>query len=163
MTEKTAKTQSNKKTKSVKKRQQSKSNYFSEEIAIQICEAIASSTDTLEVICQQNPHFPTPRAIHLHKHKDADFRSMYMSAKSAQSDILVEQLRTIYNDPALKNGLENVAVARLQIDTIKWLASRLLPRLYGNKLDLAESVNKEELAQLTETVNKLAKSYEREY
>lgn len=145
---------------------------FSAELAIEICDAIGTCTDTLDEICAANPHFPTPRAIHLWKYKDPEFRSQYMSAKSAQADIFVEQLLAIAFDTSndyipTQSGLVGnptaVARSRCKIFTIQWIASRLLPRLYGNKLELAEGSTKQEMAELADTINNLIKTHEREY
>lgn len=145
---------------------------YTDELAIEICDVIGTSIESLDEICAANSHFPSSRAIHLWKLHDPNFRSMYMAAKSAQSDILVEKIREIYNDTSADyiqttNGLIGnptaVARARLQIDSIKWLSSRLLPRIYGNKAELEESNNKQKLEELSDTITRLAAAHEREY
>lgn len=158
MTRKTSKSEKKEKPDNATK---AKQIVYSEELAIQICEAIASSTDSLEKVCRENPHFPTRKTIQMWKFRHPEFMAMYMCAKDAQSEAYVEEIFEI-----LKGDLstkELIMAATLQINTRKWTTCRVLPRLHGNKKELAGEVSSGEIAALTETISKLVKSYEREF
>ncbi len=80
------------------------------------------------------------------KHKD--FAEMYAQAKRDQAEILIEEVREISDDTSRdtllrqdKNGddyevcnTEWIARSRLRVDTRKWLASKLIPKVYGEKI-----------------------------
>lgn len=83
-----------------------------------------------------------------------DFRTQYARAREEQADHLAEEIVEIADeDPALafaaerRDGGEEVEVARvdsaavahqrLRIDARKWFASKVAPKKYGDKLELA--------------------------
>jgi hypothetical protein len=150
---------------------------YTEEMADRICDAIATSTEGLEKICRDNPEFPRPTTIYKWKIKFPDFAKKYAQAKSNQADLYVEQLMEIANDTSRdtidgKDGRETfnaewVARSRLKIDTIKWIASKLIPKLYGDKnqpdsSDPNVTAALRNLLELRADVDKL-KAHEREY
>jgi len=78
------------------------------------------------------------------------FSEMYARAKQEQSELLVDEMLSIADDGKLdtetriaKDGTEYEATksdviqrSRLMIDTRKWIAAKLKPKKYGDKLDL---------------------------
>lgn len=62
----------------------------------------------------------------------AEFRAKYARAREAQGDYLDEEMQTVA-DTATP---ETAQVARLRVDTMKWRASKLAPKKYGDKLEL---------------------------
>lgn len=67
--------------------------------------------------------------------EDSKLADMYARAKEDQSDFMADELMEIADEAAA----DNVAVnrARLRVDTRKWLAAKLKPRKYGDKLQVA--------------------------
>jgi hypothetical protein len=76
---------------------------------------------------------------------DSDRAKQYARAREAQADKLAEDLlaiadesevEAIYEGDAVKLELSGVAVARnrLRVDARKWLASKMAPKRYGEKL-----------------------------
>ncbi len=77
------------------------------------------------------------------------FAKSYARAKEAAADFIVEEMLAIIDDSRNdftdgKNGPvfnpEAVARSRLRFDGRKWLAAKLRPSKYGDKLDLAHGV-----------------------
>ena len=82
------------------------------------------------------------------KHKD--FRNKYAIAKDLQADFMFDELLDIADDGTndfmlhkLSNGDEVETVnkeainrSRLRVDTRKWYLSKVLPKKYGDKLEL---------------------------
>lgn len=64
------------------------------------------------------------------------FGAAYALARLAYADALVEQIPLIADDPALAISNEAVQHARLRIDARKWVASKLRPEKYGERLDV---------------------------
>lgn len=62
--------------------------------------------------------------------KDVSLREKISRARSASADALVDKLTTITDDEA------DVNKARLKSDNIKWLAARLKPTDYGDRVDV---------------------------
>jgi len=93
-----------------------------------ICEQIASGKSLMR-ICE-NPDMPKPRTVYRWLREMDDFRHNYENAKEDQADAMVEEMLEIGNSA----DSENVQVARLQIDTRKWVASKFKSKRYGDKL-----------------------------
>lgn len=113
------------------------------EIAKQICLAISTSNKGLFYICSHNDEFPDRKTVYAWLSKHPEFRNMYAEAKMQQADYLSEEIIEIAddstNDTEFKRGekVENrewVNRSRLRVDTRKWLASKLYPRVYGDKI-----------------------------
>ena len=73
---------------------------------------------------------PARSTIHNWLANNEKFRAEYEYAKEAQSDTFADEMDYIANDESI-----DVNRARLIIDTRKWIASKLKPKKYGDKVD----------------------------
>lgn len=73
-----------------------------------------------------------------------EFQQQYARAKQLQADILVEEILEISDDSSNdtihteKGDFEDkewTNRSRLRVDSRKWLASKLLPKVYGDKIE----------------------------
>ena len=137
---------------------------YSEELADRICEEIATNTSSLQRICESNPDFPQFKTIFkwLHEKDKEYFIDKYAHAKKMQADLMVEELTDIsdngqtdyYVDDKgnFKVDHENIQRSKLRVDTRKWIASKILPKKFGERLDLTtggEKLNSEQQFDLT--------------
>lgn len=120
---------------------------YTRELAQEICDAIASDSKGLKTLCKENVHWPHRNNIYKWLRKYPDFRCMYVQSKEDQIETLVDEILEIADDISHDTvtkiddkGVEKevynsewVNRSRLRIDTRKWLASKLVPRLYGDK------------------------------
>jgi hypothetical protein len=65
--------------------------------------------------------------------EDVTFQRQYAQAREAQADALVDEMLDIADDRAL-----DPKDRRVRIDTRKWLAGKLKPKKYGEKLLVGE-------------------------
>lgn len=114
-----------------------------------ICNIIATTSTGLPKICEMYDFLPWSSTVRKWRLEYADFSAKYARAKLAQADILAEECLEI----ADSSTAENYNADRLRIDTRKWLASKLLPKQYGDKLLLEEKT--EENVRLKEELLKL--------
>lgn len=125
---------------------------YSEEIAEEICTAIATDSSGLRKLCKENPHWPGRANIYKWCYMHEGFRDRYALAKAQQVDWLVEEALEIAYDGSRdtyideKTGLERcdhewVHRSRLKIDTIKWYATKIAPKIYGDKKESAQDNN----------------------
>lgn len=63
--------------------------------------------------------------------KDEELAERYARAKEAQTELMVNEMVSISDDPSLDANSK-----RVMIDTRKWIASKLKPKKYGDRLDL---------------------------
>ncbi len=121
---------------------------FTSAVADAICERLADG-ESLKSICSSEgmPHRATVfRWLGAH----AEFRDSYARAREAQADALFDEILDIANTPLTgektkvdKDGnvvemtkADMIEHRRLQIDARKWIAAKLRPKVYGDKLDV---------------------------
>ncbi|HXD94555.1 MAG TPA: hypothetical protein VNX01_15220 [Bacteroidia bacterium] len=120
-------------------------------IATEICETIASTSDGLIKLCRDNKHWPVRSVIFKWLLKNSDFADMYFKAKVWQVSSLVDEILYISDDVSHdtttnKNGdlvanNEYINRSRLRVESRKWLAAKLCPRLYGDKIQYDAQIN----------------------
>lgn len=148
---------------------------YSEEMADRICTLVATHTEGLPRLCIKYPDLPSDTVIYEWRIKYPDFAGKYAQAKLKQAEIFAEEIVCISDDSGLDykidddgkmvfNG-EAVARARLRVDTRKWLASKLLPKAYGDRglVEELKSQNDEMMRELVELREKLDKKNQKDY
>lgn len=119
---------------------------YTEELALRVCEEIASTSKSLKTICAQEG-MPSVRTV-LHWLRDKEeFLRQYTRAKEEQADLLVEEMIDISDDGSndlmtITKGDESYEVenkevvnrSKLRVETRKWIASKLKPKKYGDKV-----------------------------
>lgn len=118
---------------------------YSKEIADKICEELTTSSKGLAHICKKlDIHVVT---VFRWIDENEEFRNDYMRAREAQADFLADEILEIADDSSQdllghdKNGnpIENKEFtnrSRLKVDARKFIASKLKPKKYGDKLDV---------------------------
>lgn len=133
--------------------------------AVQICERLASG-ETLAAICRDEG-MPNRSTVHdwilRPPAEGKDFPVAYARAREIGIHALVDQTLEIAADGSKdvivdadgneRTNNEVVQRSRLRVDTIKWLASKIAPKVYGERLELAGDKD----APLTITVKRLDK------
>ena len=118
-----------------------------------ICAAIAITPKGLEHICKDHPQFPKSSAIYEYRAANTGFAEKYTRAKAAQCMVLADQIIEIADESSrdvdmidIGDGVEVERVNReiverskIRIDARKWLAGKLAPKIFGDKLDLNHS------------------------
>lgn len=108
----------------------SKPSSYTPEIGEEICQRLAQG-ESLRSICDSQG-MPYRRTVRGWVADDVEgFGAQYARAKEAQAHALAEDLLEIAD--AATN--EDYQVARLRVDTRKWLASKILPKSYGDKVE----------------------------
>jgi hypothetical protein len=125
---------------------------FTPALATEICEAIATTPKGIDRLCELNPHWPTAKCIGewIQQNREG-FGGMYARAKERQADMLAFETVSISDDASADRKVreredgstyeevdhEHIARARLRVDTRKWLAAKLAPRKYGDKVEVS--------------------------
>lgn len=107
---------------------------YSNELADRICEAVANSQSGLRKTLESDPEFPALASVRDWLKKHAYFSQAFAHAKRQQLEAMAEDIV----DHAMDERLDPNE-RRLIVDTKKWLLSKLLPKTYGDKLDLTSS------------------------
>lgn len=128
---------------------------FTQEIADKICEEISTSNKSLRTICKELKITTTTVLRWLNNDDIKEFRTQYARAKEEQADFLAEEILEIADDSSRdtktieKNGqiveVENtewINRSKLRVEARKWVASKLKPKKYGDKIDLTSGGEK---------------------
>jgi hypothetical protein len=120
---------------------------YTEELALHICAELASGR-SLVSICKDDD-MPDISTVYRWRLAHPAFRDMYTRAREDQADTLADEIVGIadesINDTYLdsdgneRTNHEVVARSKLRVDARKWVAAKLKPRSYGDKLDLTHS------------------------
>ena len=101
---------------------------FSQVLADEICDRIAKG-ETLRTIIKDD-HMPERKTIYSWLEVNEAFQHQYAHARSQQADNYFEQIV----DEAFSS--HDAQIGRLRIDALKWVASKMQPKKYGDKLEI---------------------------
>ena len=68
---------------------------------------------------------------------DAAFAHKYARARMAQADVLFDRMEAV--EEAVSAGEMDSHAARVVLDSMRWRASKLAPKVYGDRLDVQVS------------------------
>ncbi len=116
---------------------------FTQETADAICERLAAG-ESLRTICKDDgmPHAGTV-CRWLADDKNVALREQYMRAREAQADTLFDEILeiaddgkndTYQTDDGEATNHDVIARSRLRVDARKWMAGKLRPKVYGEKV-----------------------------
>lgn len=116
---------------------------YTEELALVICERIAEG-ESLRAICRGDD-MPSRSSVFKWLIEHKAFSDQYTRAREAQADALFEDILEIADDKSQDVKIvgederevcntEFVQRARLRVDARKWMAGKLAPKKYGEKV-----------------------------
>lgn len=117
---------------------------YSSELANKICEIIATHPFGIRKLCSMFSEFPEYTTIFAWKHKFDEFSNLYTKAKQSQVELLVDETLDIADETSNDTIInasgnevcnsEYVNRSRLRIETRKWIACKLAPKIYGDRV-----------------------------
>ena len=135
---------------SKEKKPRGRPSVFTEAVAEEICERLAAG-ETLTSICEDD-HLPRESTVRAWALKDShEFYAQYARAREIGYHRMADEIRDISDDSRndwitrKTRGGEEFEVfnkeaaerSKLRVDTRKWLLSKALPKIYGDKLDVS--------------------------
>lgn len=107
---------------------------------------------TLTSACRSAEDLPAPSTVCLWVQKDSAFAERYARAREVGYALMADQLADIADDGSndymavIVNGhevkkldSEHIQRSKLRVDTRKWLLSKALPKIYGDKTHMEVS------------------------
>jgi hypothetical protein len=137
---------------------------YTQETADRICAQLAEGK-SLRTICKADD-LPSTQTVYAWLRTHAEFLAQYTRAKEDSADAFAEEMLDIADEasndwmevhdkdnPGYRFNGEHVNRSRLRVDTRKWIASKLKPKKYGERVQ-AELTGKDggpiETADMTE-------------
>jgi len=114
---------------------------YTREIENEICARLATG-ETLNAICR-SPGFPTSQAVKLWvlEDKPPGIASRYARARQLGYETWADEVIELSDDTAYRDmpDIANAVVAqqRLAIDSRKWMLSKVLPKMFGDRLEVS--------------------------
>lgn len=106
-------------------------------LADEICEHIGDGK-SLRSFCEQEGRPSAPTVCRwLRMEETAWFAEQYARAREVQADALFNDILDIVDQA------EDPQIARLRMDARKWMAGKLRPKVYGEKVELGGKVDHE--------------------
>ena len=132
-----------------------KESTYTKEIAFEICDIIATSNKGLHSICESDERFPTSATFYNWLHEQQELIDKYARAREAQADFLADEIleiadysaqdtKTIISKGGGEYEAENtewVNRSKLRVEARKWIAAKLRPKKYGDKIDIEAQHN----------------------
>jgi len=115
---------------------------YSEELADKICDYVIDGKSLREISrLKDTPNFKTLQQWLKNKE---EFASQYARAKNIQIDLFIDEIIKTIDDLDItdldgKEANAKVQICRLRVDTLKWIACKLLPKKYGDKQEISLS------------------------
>ena len=122
-----------------------------------ICDQLVTSSKGLGSIINagyEGHGLPTYTTIMQWLSEDSEISERYARAKEAQADFMADELMEIADSDVEmvvdQNGIArrdsvDVNHKRLRVDTRKWVAAKLKPKKYGDKIDMTATVTHADL------------------
>lgn len=122
---------------------------YSEEVADKICEALADARSLRSICC--DPDMPSQSTVFrwLADERYSSFRERYARAREAQADAIFDEILDIADDGSndwmerrREDGStdevlnhEHIQRSKLRIEARRWMAGKLRPKVYGDKIE----------------------------
>lgn len=123
---------------------------YDESVADAVCDAIATQSKGLGAIIEELGYQISPSLIYKWIQQNDSFRERYARAKAEQARVMADEICAIADSTqsgeiVTEKGDGTVEIKRadmiehrkLRIESRKWLASKLLPKVYGDKSAIA--------------------------
>jgi hypothetical protein len=118
-------------------------------LAAEIIETVATSPRSVEWLCDANPHWPCAKTIRTWKNTRPEFRNAFNAARRELADVLAFQSVEIADDGSgdarvierrdgstyVVQDQEFAARSKLRTEVRRWLAGKLAPEVYGDRID----------------------------
>tara|TARA_R110000868_G_scaffold177028_2_gene415271 strand:+ start:808 stop:1233 length:426 start_codon:yes stop_codon:yes gene_type:complete len=126
---------------------------YNEDIAKKICDIVATHTQGLKKLCEMYDFFPDYTTIALWRLRHPEFSNLYLEAKKNQMDLAIEELDEHLDNNLLyytdEKGNERIdspsaTIAIAKANNRKWFASKIAPKLYGDRTQNEITVIKHE-------------------
>jgi len=149
---------------------------YNTKLADKICEVVATSNLGTNKLCLiHKAWMPSQDTIYKWRYRHQKFAENYAKAKAQQAELLAEEIIDIaddgFNDTYIddeglvKTDSDVIQRSRLRVDTRKWYASKLAPKIYGDarRVENLESQNAELIAEMKELRQEIIEQNKKEY
>lgn len=146
---------------------------YTPELASYICKIIATHKFGLRRLAAEYELFPHPSTIYAWMYDHPEFSEQYLNSRRIQATVLADSMLEIADEIPIyddKDGVSRIDAgmlgrAKLEYEALKWHASKMAPKIYGEHKQVEEltSQNESIKKELEELRAKLAEQNKKEY
>ena len=107
---------------------------YSETVSDDICDRIANGKSLINICGELNLSYSQ---VMVWLRKYPDFTDKYARAREIQADWYADEIISVIDNA--KSDRNEIERAKIKIDALKWIASKLKPKKYGDKIDLTSN------------------------
>lgn len=142
---------------------------YTPELGQYVCDIISTHACGLNKLTKMYERFPDKSTIYAWMHANSEFSNQYLIARQKQATVLADAMLDIVEQiPTLedKEGNERIdsgmlGKAKLEYEVLKWHASKMAPKIYGDKkIDDDKASLSETLTKIQSMVNEFNKTNE---
>ncbi len=111
---------------------------FSQDLCDEICDRLTEG-ESIRQICDHDPRMPSKGTMLRWIGESESFAAQYTRARAMQSELMANEIIDIADEPIDPGDSAAVQRAKLRIDARKWTAMKLLPKKYGDKVEVEHS------------------------
>lgn len=147
-------------------------NTYTPEIGSRICAEMIDGK-SLKSICSMEG-MPSRHTVWEWRRSNQDFREMYESAARERAHAYVEEIMDIADDgsndwmerndpknPGWEFNGEHVQRSKVRLEARKWVACKLLPKLYGEKVEISGEIVQRDVSDQPLTDEQWSEQYAR--
>lgn len=127
-------------TKSTEKKPMGRPPKMNEEVFISVCEELEQTHEGLNAICQRYNSSAPAFIAFKNADKSGKLSERYTCARDNQADYMADLIVEVAFSEKNDDNPNNIQRDRLKVDSLKWIASKLKPKKYGDKLDVETNV-----------------------
>lgn len=154
------------------KKKMGRPTLLNDDLTDYICSVVATDHRSMAVLCKEYDRFPSFATLKDWRLKNSDFSAKYAKAKRFSVEMQAENLLDMCETDKFidEKGVERIdsgkaQVQRLKVDTMKWIASKIAPKIYGDQkqIESLQNANQELTRELLELRAKLDKKNQKDY
>lgn len=114
---------------------------YRDDVAAEICDRLAKGESLVSICADETSGWlPSQTTVYRWLDESAEFRERYARARELQAETFVDEIVSIADQPNARTTtdgevhLSDPVRDRLRMDARKWVASKLAPKKYGEKI-----------------------------
>ncbi len=123
--------------------------WITDDIIMEICGHVAEGTAIYKVLKSDPKRMPSREAFFRHVATNEKYSKLYAEACQLRGEYFADQISELA-DEARGQDSDEIQAIKLQVNTRQWLASRLLPKRYGDKMIVAGDADNPLVTQLVQ-------------
>lgn len=132
--------------------------HYSKPVGDLVCERVATHVCGIKKLCSMYDDMPCCDTIFQWRLTHPEFGRQFAQAKMIQAELLAEDCLDICDEKdndyktdekgRIKVDQEHINRARLRVDTRKWIATKLAPKIYGDSANVMHHASDTLIEQL---------------